>query len=45
MGAQKDVAYVYYYLSGSIERSGDREITNYQTRASNIFDKINRRWV
>mgnify|MGYP001162536657 FL=1 len=43
-GSKKDLAYVVYYLSGSIEREGKVLISNYRTRASNLLKKEEGKW-
>jgi len=43
MGTAQDVAYVSYYLTGTVER-GELLVTNYRTRVSNVFEKVNGRW-
>ncbi len=45
LGSQKDVAYVTYYLVGTIVREGREDIPNYRTRASNVMEKIDGKWV
>jgi hypothetical protein len=45
LGSQKDVAYVSYYLSGTIRLAGEGGIADYRTRASNVMEKIDGRWV
>ncbi len=45
MGQKKDVAYVTYYLVGNILRAGKDDITNYRTRASNVMEKKDGKWV
>ena len=44
-GSKKDLAYVVYYLSGSIERDGKVLISNYRTRASNLLKKEKGKWL
>ena len=44
-GPKKDLAYVVYYLSGSIERDGKVLISNYRTRASNLLKKEKGKWL
>ena len=39
LGAKKDVAYVVYYLGGTIDRNDEVLVPNYRTRASNIMKK------
>ena len=39
LGAKKDVAYVVYYLGGTIDRNDEVLVSNYRTRASNIMKK------
>jgi ketosteroid isomerase-like protein len=41
----KDVAYVTYYLSGSITLKDGTLIDNYRTRASEILEKTDGQWV
>lgn len=45
LGQKKDVAYVTYYLVGDIIREGKDDITNYRTRASNVMEKKDGKWV
>ena len=45
LGQKKDVAYVTYYLAGNIIREGKDDITNYRTRASNVMEKKDGKWV
>ena len=45
LGSKKDVAYVTYYLVGTIVREGKDDIPNYRTRASNVMEKIDGKWV
>jgi hypothetical protein len=45
LGSKKDVAYVTYYLVGTIVREGKEDIPNYRTRASNVMEKIDGKWV
>ncbi len=45
LGEIKDVAYVTYYLVGNIIREGKDDITNYRTRASNVMEKKDGKWV
>ena len=44
-GSKKDLAYVVYYLSGSIEKDGKVMISNYRTRASNLLKKEKGKWL
>ena len=44
-GSKNDLAYVVYYLSGSIERDGKVLISNYRTRASNLLKKEKGKWL
>ena len=43
-GSKKDVAYVVYYLAGTIERDDKIIVPNYRTRASTIFKKESGKW-
>lgn len=45
LGSKKDVAYVTYYLAGTIVRQGKEDIANYRTRASSVMEKIDGIWV
>jgi len=45
LGSKKDVAYVTYYLVGTIVREEKEDIINYRTRASNVMEKIDGKWV
>ncbi len=45
LGAQKDVAFVSFYLSGSIDLGEQGVIDNYRTRASIVMEKVGGRWV
>ena len=45
LGQEKDVAYVTYYLVGKIVREGKDDIANYRTRASNVMEKTDGKWV
>ena len=45
LGSKKDVAYVTYYLVGTIVREAKEDIANYRTRASNVMEKIDGKWV
>ena len=45
LGSKKDVAYVTYYLVGTIVREEKEDIPNYRTRASNVMEKIDGKWV
>ena len=44
LGAKKDVAYVVYYLGGTIDRNDEVLVSNYRTRASNIMKKEKGKW-
>jgi uncharacterized protein DUF4440 len=44
LGSQKDVAYVTYYLVGTVVR-GDGGCVSYRTRASSVMEKIDGEWV
>ncbi len=43
-GAKKDIAYVTYYLGGTIEKNGKILVPNYRTRASNLLKKEKDNW-
>ena len=45
LGSQKDVAYVTYYLVGTIAREGKEAIINYRTRASSVMEKTDGQWI
>ena len=45
MGSKKDVAHVAYYLVGNIMRDGKPLVSNYRTRASEVFVKIGGKWL
>ena len=44
LGAKKDVAYVVYYLGGTINRNDKVLVSNYRTRASNVMKKEKGKW-
>ena len=44
LGSKKDVAYVVYYLGGTIDRNDEVLVPNYRTRASNIMKKEKGKW-
>ena len=39
------MAYVTYYLVGKIVREGKDDIVNYRTRASNVMENKDGKWV
>ncbi len=45
LGANKDVAYVTFYLSGRIVLGSGDVIPNYRTRASQVMEKIGGKWL
>ena len=45
LGSATDVAYVTYYLSGSITFKDGTLIDNYRTRASEVLEKTDGQWV
>jgi hypothetical protein len=45
LGSGKDVAYVTYYLTGSITLEDGTVIDDYRTRASEVLEKIDGQWV
>ena len=45
LGSDKDVAYVAYYLSGSVTLEDGTVVDSYRTRASEILERINGQWV
>ncbi len=45
MGSGQDVAHAVYYLVGTISRDGETVITNYRTRASQVFEKVDGKWL
>jgi len=45
MGSKKDVAHAAYYLVGNIMRDGKPIVSNYRTRASEVFVKIGGKWL
>ena len=45
LGQKKGVAYVTYYLIGKIVREGKDDIVNYRTRASNVMENKDGKWV
>ena len=45
MGSKKDVAHAAYYLVGNIMRDGKPLVSNYRTRASEVFVKIGGKWL
>jgi hypothetical protein len=45
MGSDQDVAHAVYYLVGTISRDGETVITNYRTRVSQAFEKIDGKWL
>ena len=45
MGSKKDVAHAAYYLVGNIMRDDKPIVTNYRTRASEVFVKIGGKWL
>ena len=44
LGAKKDVAYVVYYLGGTINKNDKVLVSNYRTRASNVMKKEKGKW-
>ena len=44
LGAKKDVAYVFYYFGGTIDRNNEVLVSNYRTRAANIMKKEKGKW-
>ena len=44
LGAKKDIAYVVYYLGGTIDRNDKVLVSNYRTRASNVMKKEKGKW-
>ena len=45
LGSDKDVAYITYYLSGSITLEDGTLVDNYRTRASEVLERIDGQWV
>ena len=45
LGSGKDVAYVTYYLTGSITLEDGTVVDNYRTRASEVLEKVDGQWV
>lgn len=45
LGSDKDVAYVTYYLSGSVTLEDGTVVDNYRTRASEVLESIDGQWV
>ena len=45
MGSKKDVAHAAYYLVGNIMKDGKPIVSNYRTRASEVFVKIGGKWL
>ncbi|HIG45120.1 MAG TPA: nuclear transport factor 2 family protein [candidate division Zixibacteria bacterium] len=45
MGSDQDVAHAVYYLVGTISRDGETVITNYRTRVSQVYEKIDGKWL
>ena len=44
LGAKKDIAYVVYYLGGTINKNDKVLVSNYRTRASNVMKKEKGKW-
>ena len=45
MGSGQDVAHAVYYLVGTILKDGESVIRNYRTRVSQVFEKIDGKWL
>jgi hypothetical protein len=45
MGSGQDVAHAVYYLVGTISKDGESVINNYRTRVSQVFEKIEGKWL
>ena len=45
MGSGQDVAHAVYYLVGTISKDGESVIKNYRTRVSQVFEKIDGKWL
>ncbi len=45
LGSRKDVAYVTFYLTGTIKLPDGNTIPNYRTRASWVMEKMEGSWV
>ena len=45
LGSNKDIAYVTFHLSGRITRPDGKAIENYRTRASQVWEKLDGKWV
>ncbi len=45
VGSGKDVAHAVYYLVGTISRDGEPANNNYRTRVSQVFEKIDGKWL
>ena len=45
LGAEKDVAYVTYYLAGNIKSEGKVVVPNYRTRISQVLEKRGDKWL
>ncbi len=45
IGAEKDVAYAAYYLTGTIMEDGKTVASNYRTRVLQVFVKIEGKWL
>ena len=45
MGSGQDVAHAVYYLVGTISKDGESVIKNYRTRVSQVFEKIEGKWL
>ena len=45
MGSGQDVAHAVYYLVGTILKDGESVIKNYRTRVSQVFEKIEGKWL
>lgn len=45
LGSDQDVAYITYYLSGSVTLEDGTLVDNYRTRASEVLERIDGQWV
>jgi hypothetical protein len=45
MGSGQDVAHAVYYLVGTISKDGESVNKNYRTRVSQVFEKIEGKWL
>ena len=45
VGSGKDVAHAVYYLVGTISRDSEPVNNNYRTRVSQVFEKIDGKWL